>query len=472
MADSSSDSLRHSSSSSDTESSTTNYGHVDDEPAHFTYRDGALSWGSSKLLDENIICVTAQPASSTAHTIFSLAPVEEGSQTPFELRTTRTTLLPQDFLDRHLFKGLPIYLQEDNEIHVLISTLSGTGLAPSFFDAILHPVLVAIGLADSKYSVLRTKDTESVIEFARAILLPLANDGKKQTVLMLSGDGGMVDTVNGLLEDGKRAESYKRPTLAQLPLGTGNALFHSLHKPTDAGLPSIYIQGLRTLLHGTPKPLPIFRATFSPGARLITNEAQTTSPLKNNTLYGAVVASYGLHATLVADSDTTEYRKHGDKRFGLVAKDLLFPEDGAKPHAYHAEVTLLKDGHKEIVNREEHGYVLSTLVSNLEKTFTISPDSKPFDRALRVVHFGALNGEETMDVMKAAYDDGKHVGADNVGYDSVETLRIDFKEPGESWKWRRCCIDGLIVGVEEGGWMEASLLGSGEEAVDVVADTS
>lgn len=206
MANSSSDSLRHSSSSSDTESNTTNYGHVEDEPAHFIYRDGALSWGSSKLLDENIICVTAQPDSSTAHTIFSLAPVEEGSQAPFELRTTRTTLLPQDYLDRHLFQGLPAYLQPDNEIHVLISTLSGTGLAPAFFDGILHLVLIAIGLADSQYRVLRTKDTESVIEFARATLLPAANDGTKQTVLMLSGDGGMVDTVNGLLEDGKRSK--------------------------------------------------------------------------------------------------------------------------------------------------------------------------------------------------------------------------------------------------------------------------
>jgi hypothetical protein len=42
---------------SDTESSTTNYGHVDDEPAHISYRDGILAWGSSELKDENIIVV-------------------------------------------------------------------------------------------------------------------------------------------------------------------------------------------------------------------------------------------------------------------------------------------------------------------------------------------------------------------------------------------------------------------------------
>ncbi|KUJ14599.1 uncharacterized protein LY89DRAFT_621164 [Mollisia scopiformis] len=437
-------------------------------PPHFEYHDGALSWGTTKLLDENIICVTTDHSQST---IFSLTATEEGSQKQFELQITNTTSLPPEFLNRHLLKGLPAYLHpDDNVIHVLISTLSGTGLAPSFFDDVLHPVLLGIGLLDSSYHVLRTENTNSVAEFAKATLLPAAAAGKKQTVLILSGDGGLVDTVNGILEEGNPPSTYRRPVLAQLPLGTGNALFHSLHKPTSAGVPSLYIQGLRTLLHGTPRPLPIFRATFSPSARLLTNEARTASPLKNNTLYGAVVASYGLHSTLVADSDTTEYRKHGDKRFGLVANDLLFPDDGTRPHAYLAEVVLSYDGHKDTVPRGEHGYVLATLVSNLEKTFTISPESAPFDRALRVVHFGALSGEETMEIMKAAYDDGKHVQSDEVGYENVESMRINFKESGESWKWRRCCVDGSIVGVEEGGWMEVSLLGSGEEVVDVVAD--
>jgi hypothetical protein len=261
-----------------------------------------------------------------------------------------------------------------------------------------------------------------------------------------------------------------------MPLGTGNALFHSLHRPSP--LPSIYIQGLRTLLHGNPKPLPIFRASFSPGSRFLSNEGQTATPIPNNTLHGAVVASYGLHATLVADSDTTEYRKHGDKRFGLVAKDLLFPEDGAPPHAYKAGVTLFKPGGNEVIQRKEHGYILASLVSNLEKTFTISPASKPLDTQLRVVHFGATSGNKTMEIMKEAYNDGHHVGMDwedeqgtgNVGYEEVEGLRIEFQEKGEDWKWRRCCIDGLIVGVEEGGWVEVRRVKPGDEAVEVVVD--
>ncbi|RDL31347.1 Uncharacterized protein BP5553_09556 [Venustampulla echinocandica] len=460
---------------SDTESSTSNCGDLGDEPVHFTYSNGALVAGSLQLNDEDVITVANIPGSGTVHSVFSLAPAPaapepeaEIKEHPFELRTINSALLPPDFLDRHLFRALPAHFNASNELRILISTLSGTGLAPDFFDEVLHPLLKAIGLPDSRYNVVRTTTPESVIEFARSTLLVGANQGRKQTVLMLSGDGGVVDTLNGLLDSGNRSSIYVPPILTQLPLGTGNALFHSLHRPSQ--IPSIYVQGLRTLLHGTPRPLPIFQATFSPGARLVTNEGQTATPLPNNALYGAVVASYGLHATLVADSDTTEYRKHGDKRFGLVAKDLLFPEDGSSPHAYKSNATLVKDGQGGTIHMGEHGYVLASLVSNLEKTFTISPASKPLDGQLRVVRFGALDGEKTMDIMRAAYADGKHVAMDGVGYTSVDSLRIQFLEKGESWKWRRCCIDGLVVGVEEGGWMEVGMMARGTEAVEIVHD--
>lgn len=183
-----------------------------------------------------------------------------------------------------------------------------------------------------------------------------------------------------------------------------------------------------------------------------------------------MVASYGLHATLVADSDTTEYRKHGAARFGLVANDLLNPPGGAGPHAYKADVTLYKDGGEVEIDRKEHGYILASLVSNLEKPFMISPASKPLDGQLRVVHFGAVSGEQTMNVMKEAYNNGNHVTLDGVGYESISGLKIQFKEEDENWKWRRTCIDGLIVGVEKGGSVEVRTVEAGSEAVDVVVD--
>ncbi|KAF7949427.1 uncharacterized protein EAE97_002936 [Botrytis byssoidea] len=473
-----------------TDSSATTYAYLADDPVHFSYRDGDLTWSGAvgidggisggKIKGEDVICVTENegPNGTLGYTIFSLLPTEGGTKKlPFELKTTSATNLPQECLESYLIRSLPTYLRSaETQIYVLISTLSGTGLAPDFYDAVLHQVLGSIGLPEGSYTLIRTDNADSVKDFASSTLLEGANKGKKQSILMLSGDGGMVDTINGLLERGEKSRSYVNPTLSQLPLGTGNALFHSLHRPSP--IPSIYIQGLRTLLHGTPLPLPIFSVKFSSGARTITNEGQTETPLTNNIVYGAVVASYGLHATLVADSDTVEYRKHGDQRFHLVANDLLFPKDWTLPHAYKASVTLTRsDGTEEVIQRKEHGYVLSVLVSNLERTFTISPESKPLDGQLRVIHFGAATGKQTMKVMEEAYKDGNHIGMQwdedgqkgEVGYESIEKLRINFEESGDSFKWRRCCVDGLIVGVEEGGWMEVERL-KGEGTVDVVVD--
>ena len=191
---------------SDTESSTTNYGQPGEEPS---YRDGALTSGKSALKDEDIITATGDDGKG--YTVFSLALADPDAKgRPFELRTTTATLLPQAFLDKYLFQTLPQHLLPPNTLHVLISTLSGTGLAPEFFDEVLHPLVKAVGLADPSYVVLRTKSTESVKEFAKSTLLAGANAGSKQTVLMLSGDGGMVDTINGLLEGESRSRYFSQ----------------------------------------------------------------------------------------------------------------------------------------------------------------------------------------------------------------------------------------------------------------------
>jgi len=200
-----------SSSDSDTESSTTNYGHIADEAAHVKYDNGQLSWSGGVLRDEDIIAVTKVEGNNIGHTIWSLAQVEVPSESnpkprPFELRTTSATNLPENFLEKFLLKSLPSYLDAESDVYVLISTLSGTGLAPAFFDEILQPLLSSIGLKESRYHVVRTSSAESVSEFARSVLLVGANNNKKQTVVMLSGDGGIVDTINGILGSGDRSK--------------------------------------------------------------------------------------------------------------------------------------------------------------------------------------------------------------------------------------------------------------------------
>lgn len=121
---------------------------------------------------------------------------------------------------------------------------------------------------------------------------------------------------------------------------------------------------------------------------------------------------------------------------------------------------------EEHIQRTHHSYILCTLVSNLEKAFTISPASRPLDSKLWIVHFDSESGKEIMDIMTAAYDGGKHVDMPVLGYQEVESVKIDFQE--EKGEWLRVCVDGAIVRVEEDGWMKVSNGKKGEEVLNVV----
>lgn len=167
----------------------------------------------------------------------------------------------------------------------------------------------------------------------------------------------------------------------------------------------------------------------------------------------------------------------------MIAADLL-----KEPHKYKACVRIThrfsdeelskREAHvqsshdairpikEEQIQRRHHSYILCTLVSNLEKTFTISPASRPLDGKLRIVDFDSDSGKEIMDIMTAAYQGGKHVNLPIVGYQEVQSVKIDFEE--EKGDWLRVCIDGAIVRVEEGGWMRVSNAQKGEEVFDIV----
>ncbi|KAF2191211.1 hypothetical protein K469DRAFT_720200 [Zopfia rhizophila CBS 207.26] len=345
------------------------------------------------------------------------------------------------------------------ETHVIVSAGSGTGQAGVFYEHAVKPVLdVFFHGAKNAYQVHYTASVMSIINLTNDIIFPRVNEGHLQRIILLSGDGGIVDIINSLLSR-PISGSYKPPQVFLLPLGTANALFHSIDIRKDN------TWGLSSLPTDNHRPLPIFAARFSPGARLLVNEAQSEEGLPKDpqtgqpTLYGAVVFSWGMHASLVADSDTAKYRKFGVERFKMAATEALFPADGSLPHAYKAKVCILctsplGDESWRSLPREEHMYVLATMVSNLEKTFTISPASKPLDGSLHLVHFGPTDGNEAMRLMGLAYQDGKHVDDPAVGYQAIEGLRIEFEGKEEDSRWRRICVDGKIVRLEEKGWVE------------------
>lgn len=186
-------------------------------------------------------------------------------------------------------------------------------------------------------------------------------------------------------------------------------------------------------------------------------------------MYGAVVASWGLHAALVADSDTAEYRKFGSERFKMAANELLHPSDGSAIHRFMGDISIGVSGDSDSgsnspdmpqmqkIPESEHMYVLTTLVPRLEKDFLISPSTQALSpsQSMRFLRFGPRSAEECMRLMMLAYSGGLHVYEEGVMYEEVKKVRIDFKEENE--RWRRVCVDGKIVVVEGGGWIEIEI---------------
>ncbi|TKA71837.1 hypothetical protein B0A55_06802 [Friedmanniomyces simplex] len=462
-------------------------GQVDGRPVTFTLRQDEktgkreLIWqehenaSQGRLTDKDIIA--ALPVHAQIPDDYSIlyaspnpsAP-DNPQASPVIFKSLLATNLPQPFIHHFQPPGNACWqLRADNgafpNLHIIVSSGSGTGQAEDVWTQLVKPMLQHVCPKANAYALHTTTSEHTVAELAREVFLPQANDGVTQAIILLSGDGGLVDVVNTLLA-GPCSKRYKKPNATILPLGTGNAMAHSV------GLTSDNTMGLRNLLQGATKPLPLFRASFSPGARLLVDEAREERRLSDvnrvPTVYGAVVCSWGLHAGLVADSDTHEYRQHGAERFKMAAEEALFPKDGSPAHAYRGKVSVLRplSGEWERVDRETHAYVLATLVSKLEKGFTISPSSKPLDGKLRLVHFGAIGGQGAMDLMTKAYQDGKHIDDERVGYEEITGLRIEFEE--EEARWRRVCVDGKIVRVEAGGWVEVR---SGVESVlDLIID--
>ena len=388
------------------------------------------------------------------------------AQTEFGFESIPVTGLPVSFLKDHLGSIRPPHLcvpllNGVPNFHIVISVRSGTGEPEQFFANVVRPALAAYGFEHDSYHILRTESETSITEVAKNVFLPLALNGVKQTILLLSGDGGIADLVNVFQScklDPEQERCFAKPTVGLVAMGTGNALANS------TGINSDMTRGLRHFFRGTAQQLPTFAAKFSTGSKFLVDEGRLTKPLFNlgedyGVVYGAVVCSWGLHASLVADSDTTEYRKHGVERFQMAAKELLAPSDGSAPHVYKGRLTLFRrsrNGQVDVsLDRLEHMYILATLVSNLEQKLNISPYSKPLDGQLRLLHFGPMSSERVMEILGKAFTDGSHIHDEAVGYEEIYGLRIDFDE--ENSHWRRVCVDGKIVKVGKNGWVEVRM---------------
>ncbi|EER44834.1 lipase/serine esterase [Histoplasma capsulatum H143] len=226
-----------------------------------------------------------------------------------------------------------------NNLHIIISTLSGTHQATLFYTTLLKPLLATLHLHEHQdYCTHVTSSADTITHLTQTIFRPRAQRGIAQTIILLAGDGGLVEIIQGLTAV-RAADDFVSPVVALVPMGTGNATAHSagIVSGRDATM------GLRGLVSGVAKRLPMFAARTSRGA-------------------------------------------------------------------------------------------------------------EPLDGRLWFVHFGPLKSEAVMEVMQLAYDEGRHVVdmRDVVGYEEVEAVRIEFCEGETEERWRRICIDGMILVVQDG----------------------
>lgn len=329
---------------------------------------------------------------------------------------------------------------------VINSTLSGTYKSSDVYFSVLKPLLDAFGIAHIYVS---TTGPDTISKHASSF-------SSSTTVILLAGDTSAHEFVNNL----SPMESSHRLTLCIIPTGSGNSLSHSIgHESIPHAISRIFL--------GQAQPLCVVPVSFPVGSIASRSNKPVTL------LQSLMVVSWGFHASLVADSDSPEYRKFGPQRFGIAAKELL----DANNEVYNGTIRLyLPSTESALASTPSlapvsapvssqvtgpHSYVLFTTVNRLEKTFVISPRSNPPSSGdMFLIRLGPISSSEIMKVMTMAYDNGSHVSSDQVMYmkltastsssathnEPVEKL-ADIVVDDENPAHRRWCVDGEIVSV-------------------------
>lgn len=396
-------------------------------PVAFRFSSGALTVTpaggdpATTIPQSQLICLLPTPYADTYTLVHHVS--------DDELLRTQISHPPDELVSRLLLRSLPAHLAAAR-VTAVVSTTSGGGGAVRYWESVLEPLLSELGVAAD---VVRTTAADSITSTVAALAGATADDN---TVILLAGDGGVHEAVNAVADGGL--------TLALLPFGTGNAVASSYH--SSRGYPALH-----ALLFGTPRPLPTFAARFGAGARW-THGGEVCSTR------GAVVVSWGFHASLVADAEELRGDGVGVERFQQAARKGL-----QDMHAYRGVVEFRTErGGEWQQQQQQHGsghfYVLATMCSNLEARLTISPHSTPGERALHLVYFAAVETpKDALDIMEAAYAGGSHIGLPAVEYRKIAALRITVDDAEEEAAHRRVCIDGATVVLPRGGHVEVAV---------------
>ena len=316
-------------------------------------------------------------------------------------------------------------------IRVIVSSLSGARLALTAYKNILKPLLETLSID------MTVHETNSKTSHCQLIESSAFAPDVENIILIFGGDTMVYDVLNSLAKNPHLTSSHSI-TLSLVPCGTGNALATSL------GITSIPIGiskffGISTSTPVDSKPLPVMKITVHE----LENE---------RIIWSTVVCSWGLHASLVADSDAPEMRREfGPKRFSVLPSMVFSSQVAAQrlltpsPHVYHGAVRVYKTDHIA----DEHTYLLLSHVSHLEPTFLIAPRQSPLLPSLSLVEVGPMSGKDLMGIMMAVYDNAKHVHMEEVKF-RAEVREAEFLVNEDEERWRRICVDGDIVIVPKG----------------------
>ncbi len=165
-----------------------------------------LDGSEVQIKDSDVISIVTNNEKEISSVIYSRGSSEPDSPHDIKILRTPTSNLPPLFVEKHLILELPPQLSlPPDDLYILISSGSGTGKAEAYFQNTLRPALTAIGVKESGYQVITTKSENSIKELTVQTLMKKAEQGIRQTVILLSGDGGVVDIVNSILGCGSRS---------------------------------------------------------------------------------------------------------------------------------------------------------------------------------------------------------------------------------------------------------------------------
>ncbi|KAG7665174.1 uncharacterized protein J8A68_001230 [[Candida] subhashii] len=321
---------------------------------------------------------------------------------------------------------LPNYLTSPNQVFIIDSIKSGTGRSSSSSNDIYHTIINPLfKLLDINYQYFKTISSKSISKFANQF-----NPQYASTIIFISGDTSINEFINGL-PTGTTNDNNKI-SIFPIPNGTGNSLALSLNLQDQ-------LSALTTLLTSTnpPHPLHLYTIQFPTGSYLsLHNEKHSEITHKLNFL---VVFSWAFHASLVADSDTPELRKHGLERFKIAAANNLNQEQ-----KYDAECYI---NSKKIDG--PFAYWLVTGSDRFEPTFEISPHSDILENGFYLVAF--KTGQDIMKIMYQVYDKGNHINNPDVIYEKLipgDEIILKTKN-SSSIRKRRFCLDGSIIVLPE-----------------------